>query len=569
MPDSRQRDGSGDSPARGVAAPDPLIGRVINERFKIVSVIARGGMGKVYRAEQAPLGRICALKVLAPKYDGDRDPEFHRRFVLEASTAAKMTHPNTVTVFDYGQSDEIYYIAMEYIEGKTLHLVLREDGPFTEQRTCHIARQICRSLREAHSLGVVHRDLKPGNVLLVNHEDEQDHVKVLDFGLVKDVESGQDLTQQGLFMGSPKYMAPEQITGGQVSAGTDIYALGILMFEMLTGRVPYDKGASVSTLMSHVHDPLPRLAEMNPDVMVTPAMEAIIYRCLDKDPARRFSSMNDLLAALKRTGGEAGFADTHESLPAMVRPYTRSSRPSFGMSGEYGPSPGHHARPSSVPPTSAIAYSGSLSADTGSLRAPGAPVFVSPPITDSLGPRPRPPPAPFPAPAQGTARRIVPWVAAGALTAAVGVGVVISTRSGANDAGQLSPQAAATQVPATPTAAPTGAATATGAAEGAGSGATTSLTIHVESNPPGATVLEGNKELCSATPCKITWYGDEAGQTVKHELTFEKKGFKPTKVNVMGAEGADRGVRAKLDPAPVVRTGGGSKLDGYKDNPFD
>jgi len=200
-------------------AADPLIGKTVSGRFRIVSVIARGGMGKVYKAEQAPLGRVCALKVLMPKYEGDKDPEFHKRFFLEAATAAKLSHPNTVTIFDYGIDEEIYYIAMEYIEGRTLFRVLRDEGPFPESRTAHITRQICRALREAHGLGVIHRDLKPGNVLLSSHGDEKDYVKVLDFGLVKDVTGEkEDLTQQGLFMGSPKYMAPEQITGGQVSA---------------------------------------------------------------------------------------------------------------------------------------------------------------------------------------------------------------------------------------------------------------------------------------------------------------------------------------------------------------
>lgn len=129
-----------EDPKGGANQPDPLIGKTVDGRFKIIGVIARGGMGKVYRAEQAPLGRICALKVLSPKYEGDRDPEFHRRFFLEASIAAKLTHPNTVTVFDYGQSDDIYYIAMEFVDGKTLHRVLRQEGPFNEARTCHVAR---------------------------------------------------------------------------------------------------------------------------------------------------------------------------------------------------------------------------------------------------------------------------------------------------------------------------------------------------------------------------------------------------------------------------------------------
>src|SRR4051812_12088080 len=180
MPESRQgshapaRSEPPGTPSSAKGDVDPLIGRVISGRFKITSVIARGGMGKVYKAEQAPLGRVCALKVLNPKYDGDRDPEFHKRFFLEASTAAKLTHPNTVTIFDYGHGeDDIYYIAMEFIEGRTLHRMLREEGPFPEERVSHIASQICRSLREAHGLGVVHRDLKPGNILLNDRGDER------------------------------------------------------------------------------------------------------------------------------------------------------------------------------------------------------------------------------------------------------------------------------------------------------------------------------------------------------------------------------------------------------------
>src|SRR6185369_7221889 len=153
MPESRPGGSSAARAEQGGAVPaakgepDPLIGRMINGRFKVVSVIARGGMGKVYKAEQAPLGRLCALKVLSPKYEGDRDPEFHKRFFLEASTAAKLTHANTVTVFDYGQDgDDLYYIAMEFIEGRTLHRTLREETSLVEGRVAHIASQVCRSL---------------------------------------------------------------------------------------------------------------------------------------------------------------------------------------------------------------------------------------------------------------------------------------------------------------------------------------------------------------------------------------------------------------------------------------
>src|SRR5580700_11044845 len=288
-------------------APDPLIGRLINDRFKIAALIARGGMGKVYRAEQAPLGRVCAIKVLNPNYAGEHDPEFHKRFFLEASIASKLTHPNTVTIFDYGRTDDdIYYMAMEYLEGHTLHRAIREAGSFPEERAAHVARQICRALREAHSLGVIHRDLKPANIFLVEHGDETDFVKVLDFGLVKNVSGdgkGEDLTQTGLFMGSPKYMAPEQIRGDKVDARTDIYALGIIMYEMITGKVPFDRPNSVNILMAHVNEEAPPLRQMNPNTQVSAQFEEVIARCMAKSPDQRFRSMDEVLAALKRLSG--------------------------------------------------------------------------------------------------------------------------------------------------------------------------------------------------------------------------------------------------------------------------
>jgi serine/threonine-protein kinase len=283
---------------------DPLLGRVINEKFRILGFIARGGMGKVYRAEQVPLGRVCAIKILNPNYTGDHDPEFHKRFFLEASMTSKLRHPNTVTIFDYGHTeDDVYYMAMEYLEGYTLHRAIRLAGHLPEERTTHIARQVCRSLREAHSMGVVHRDLKPANVYLLEHGDEPDYVKVLDFGLVKDVSSSsEELTRAGLFMGSPKYMAPEQINGGVIDSRTDIYALGVIMYEMVTGKVPYDRPKSVDILMAHVHEEVPPILKMNPAARISPPFEEAIMRCMAKNPDHRYRSMDEVLAALKRLG---------------------------------------------------------------------------------------------------------------------------------------------------------------------------------------------------------------------------------------------------------------------------
>ncbi|WP_434041988.1 MULTISPECIES: serine/threonine protein kinase [Sorangium] len=578
MPDGRQGEVTGSSRTSKAAAPDPLLGRVINGRFKVVSVIARGGMGKVYRAEQAPLGRICALKVLSPKYDGDHDPEFHRRFFLEASTAAKLTHPNTVTVFDYGQSDDdIYYIAMEYIEGKTLHRVLREEGPFPEARAAHIARQICRSLREAHGLGVVHRDLKPGNVLLVDHEDEHDHVKVLDFGLVKDIESGENLTQQGLFMGSPKYMAPEQISGSDVSPRTDIYALGVMMYEMLTGHVPFDKGASVGTLMSHVNDPVPPMQTYNPQLSISQTMEGIVHRCLEKDPAQRFSSMNELVAALKFTAGGISMRDTGETLPMRTGMAShRPSAPSYPSYPSYpsvpssstltGDFPGLSTPNSSPPTSSPPTITGPFATDS-ALKAPAAPTFVAPSITDSMGPRPAPPVEGLSAtqPGAGPGRRLVPWAIAAVLAAGVGVAAVVTSRAPVAQTGAPArePGAGSTPPAETAPAAPV---------------APAARTLHIESAPPGAAVREGNKELCAETPCEIVWRGSAAALASEHELVFEKQGYKPATVRVSSAE---ERVRAKLDPATtgapgtpgkprsnVANVANGQKSAPYKSNPY-
>ena len=517
MPDSRPE---GAISARAEQAgpvnkgePDPLIGRVVSGRFKILSVIARGGMGKVYKAEQAPLGRICALKVLSPKYEGDRDPEFHKRFLLEASTAAKLTHANTVTIFDYGQDgDDLYFIAMEYIEGRTLHRVLRDEGPFPELRVAHIAGQICRSLREAHTHGVVHRDLKPGNILITDRGDEQDNVKVLDFGLVKDVSGeAEDLTQAGLFMGSPKYMAPEQILGGEITARTDIYSLGVMMYEMLTGRVPFDRGASVGTLMAHVNDIPPPMIEVNPKLALSRTMEGIVTRCLEKEADRRFNSMKDLLASLKRVGHPEGslMTDTHESMPM--------------------------ARIDLLGPSSGVRAGGDSGPQTTSISMPPASQ-----ITDSmLGPAPAPPLDTDAMAKMRPKSRPYVWLLAAGVAAGIVVAVMAATSkphpsddplaSNSANGGPAAGQGGPTTAPPT---------TASAAADAASA----ARTVKIESDPAGASVTEGTTEVCASTPCDVVWKGDVAKG--EHKLQLTKKGFKTTKLTV--AE-SDTKVSSKLD----------------------
>ena len=491
--------------SKTAGAPDPLIGRLVNDRFKITALIARGGMGKVYRAEQAPLGRVCAIKVLNPNYAGEHDPEFHKRFFLEASIASKLTHPNTVTIFDYGRTDDdIYYMAMEYLEGHTLHRAIREAGHFPEERAAHIARQICRALREAHSLGVIHRDLKPANIFLVEHGDDSDFVKVLDFGLVKNVSEnkGEDLTQTGLFMGSPKYMAPEQIRGDRVDARTDIYALGIILYEMLTGKVPFDRPNSVNILMAHVNEEAPSLHTMNPNIQVSGALEETVTRCMMKDVDQRFRSMDEVLASLKRVGGAA--------MTATV---------SGVGTGEYR----------------AMSSSGRNSSIGGNGTGSGAnAAFLSPSASD-----PGVIPSPLLSPSDSAAVAVVAGPKTGSkgmLTAAVIGGLALvggiaffAMKGNTPKAANANTNPTGTQTTAPTVDTPT--ATSTVAAVGAGPttgqpGQTGGVKVRLNSDPDGASVKEDSIEICNSTPCDVPYRGPDADPTKEHKLTFSKSGYK-------------------------------------------
>jgi serine/threonine-protein kinase len=275
-------------------------------------------MGKVYYGEQVSMNRPCAIKVLDPRIAGADVAEFNKRFLLEASVAAKLTHPNVVTIFDYGEADDgSCFMAMEYLEGHTLAEELKKHGRLAPERAISIARQVCRALREAHGLGVVHRDMKPGNVFLVKHDDEGDFAKVLDFGLVKEThpaEGHDQHTQVGQIMGSPRYMAPEQIQGKPVDSRTDIYALGAVLYAMIAGKPPFDKPNEMATMMAHVSEPVPPFSSIVPDVLLPAGLEAVVMRCLEKEPARRYGSMDELLAALKLTPGTTVDSGQHTSV---------------------------------------------------------------------------------------------------------------------------------------------------------------------------------------------------------------------------------------------------------------
>jgi len=280
------------------AEEDALVGRTIGGRYRIVGTVGFGGMGRVYDAVQAPLDRHVAIKVLLGGHA--HDAAFRRRFMLEAAVTSKLTHPNTVTLFDYGETDGIYFIAMELLKGRTLSDVVRQEGALAQERAIHIAQQVCRSLSEAHAQGVIHRDLKPANVMLLSQRHELDFAKVLDFGLVKFFTDGVDggQTHQGTFVGTPHYVSPEQARDEQPDPRSDVYSLGILLYLMLTGQVPFHASSAVEVLVKQLNDtPIPP-RERRPDLNIDPELEALVLKCLAKQRDQRMQSMDELLAAL-------------------------------------------------------------------------------------------------------------------------------------------------------------------------------------------------------------------------------------------------------------------------------
>lgn len=285
-----------------VASPashrDKLAGKTIANRYMIERLIARGGMAAVYQAHQVQLNRKIAIKILRPPPDTEQGASFHDRFRLEAETLAQLNHPNIVTVYDHGDfDDDQVFLAMEYVDGVRLTDLLR-DGPLTVERSLHLLLQVCEALRYAHRRGVVHRDLKPSNLLITRTDDDDELVKVVDFGLVKLTEVDVTITSAGLILGSPHCMAPEQVRGQDVDPRTDIYAMGILLFRALTGTYPFHGANSTATMIAHLNQATPTFFSVAPDLEVPDGLENVCRRCLAKNPNQRFQSMDELQDAL-------------------------------------------------------------------------------------------------------------------------------------------------------------------------------------------------------------------------------------------------------------------------------
>lgn len=282
-----------------------MIGKRIGGRYEILSRLGDGGMAIVYKAKDLILDRIVAVKILRPELE--HDEEFVRRFHREAESVASLSHPNIVAIYDIGEEEDCYYLVMEYVQGMTLKSFIKDYSPVSVQEAVHIMKQITLAIAHAHARGIVHRDIKPHNILI----DESEHVKVTDFGIAVAV-TGSTITYTHSIMGSAHYLSPEQARGNHATVKSDIYALGIVMFELFTGRLPFPGSSPVSVALKHLRDPIPFPKDFRPDL--PQSLENIMIRALRKNPDDRYASATEMYEDLS-TALDPERAD-EERLPA-------------------------------------------------------------------------------------------------------------------------------------------------------------------------------------------------------------------------------------------------------------
>jgi tRNA A-37 threonylcarbamoyl transferase component Bud32 len=299
-------------PTATAVLSDPVLGRVVVDKYRVEEMLGEGGMGRVYRATQLSLDKTICLKLLRRELADD--PETKARFHREARAASRLNHPNSIQVIDFGSSAQgELYLAMEYVRGRDLQQVLTSDFPLPEARIRHVMAQVLDALAEAHEQRVIHRDLKPENVMLTRHRDDPDWVKVLDFGIAQIQETGPAqtrLTRAGLVCGTPEYMSPEQARGEPLDARSDLYSAGVILYHLATGMLPFQADTPLGFVAKHLtEEPAPPRARR---AEVSMGLSTLILKALEKDPAKRFDSapsMRSALLALEPPGAGGLSAD--------------------------------------------------------------------------------------------------------------------------------------------------------------------------------------------------------------------------------------------------------------------
>ncbi|HEU5174952.1 MAG TPA: serine/threonine-protein kinase [Gemmatimonadaceae bacterium] len=304
------KDGAALRPTGGT---DPLIGHTLGDRYHILSLVGEGGMGRIYLAEHVRMNRQCAVKIMRSTLVNDADAA--ARFAREASSAARIIHPNVAAVFDYGESDGNIYLVMEFVDGESLGAILQKERVLALPRALDLGRQVADALAAAHELGIVHRDLKPDNILVTRTKSGKEVAKVVDFGIAKAVEEGpgQKLTETGLVIGTPEFMSPEQLMGDPVDARSDVYSLGCILYLMLVGVPAADAPTREGMLKRRLSENAPHPRSANESL--PPELDAIVAKALAPSPADRFQSATELRDALVRFAASVGAVD---ALPVVL-----------------------------------------------------------------------------------------------------------------------------------------------------------------------------------------------------------------------------------------------------------
>ncbi len=289
---------------------DSLVGRVLADRYHILKRIGEGGMGRVYLGEHVKMNRQCAIKVMSPALVNDHDSA--ARFAREASSAARIIHPNVAAVFDYGESDGLVYLVMEYVEGEPLSRILAREAPLAVERTLELGRQIAEGLGAAHELGIVHRDLKPDNILVARTRAGREVAKVVDFGIAKAMQetAGESLTRTGLVIGTPEFMSPEQLLGDPIDARSDLYALGCILHLMLTASPPFAAPTREQMIKRRLTEDAPHIQAVDPGL--SDSLDRVVQRLLARSPVDRYGSAAEVRDALSGTHARRLDADGNE-----------------------------------------------------------------------------------------------------------------------------------------------------------------------------------------------------------------------------------------------------------------
>lgn len=285
---------------RGGTVGSDLVGAIVADRYHVLKKLGEGGMGQVYLVEHVKMGRKSALKVMHPGMVKDVDSI--SRFNREAANASRIAHPNVASIYDFGETpDGIIYLAMEFVDGPPLKSVIEQAGALSPKRAAEIVRQTAEALAVAHDMGIVHRDLKPDNIMLAKTRDGDDLVKVVDFGIAKAAgNDAQKVTKTGLVVGTPEYMSPEQLSGDKLDGRSDIYSLGLVAFNMLTGKLPFPSESAQESMIMRLTDQPKPLSEMRPEVAWPADVQAVMDKALERDASIRFQNATDFGRELVR-----------------------------------------------------------------------------------------------------------------------------------------------------------------------------------------------------------------------------------------------------------------------------